>query len=155
AMRLCGSRLAYVAAFLIVPRSSVVGLRGRIKSRVETVLRQFETLVHDESSAGVIEQVILSYAVILDGVVDHSAEECNVGADSNLKEEIRGRRGARKARIDYDHLCVASLLGFDGPLEAAGMILGRISAHDQHHVVVLDVDPAIRHGPASKCWSQT
>src|SRR6202043_289751 len=99
AMQLGGSRLAHVAAFLLVPRSSVVGLRGRIKSRVETVLRQFETVVHDQSSAGVIEQVILSYAVILDDVVDHSAEECNVGAGSNLKEEIRGRRGARKARI--------------------------------------------------------
>jgi hypothetical protein len=35
------------------------------------------------------------------------------------------------------------------------MILGGIAAHDQHHVGVLDVDPAIGHRPASKRWSQT
>src|SRR5215472_11423583 len=35
------------------------------------------------------------------------------------------------------------------------MILRRVPAYDQHHVGVLDVDPAIRHGPASKCWPQT
>jgi hypothetical protein len=35
------------------------------------------------------------------------------------------------------------------------MVLGGISAHDQHHVSVLDVDPAIGHGTAPKSWSQT
>src|SRR2546428_12132307 len=35
------------------------------------------------------------------------------------------------------------------------MVLGWVSTHDQHHVGVLDVDPAIGHRPASECWPQT
>src|SRR5467141_2556311 len=35
------------------------------------------------------------------------------------------------------------------------MVLGWVAAHDQHHVGVLDVDPAIRHGSASECGPQT
>ena len=42
-----------------------------------------------------------------------------------------------------------------GPLESARMVLGRIAAHDQHHVGVLDVDPAVGHRPASERWPQT
>ena len=79
---------AHVAAFLIIPRSSVVGLRGRIKSRVEPVLRQLETVLHDESSVGVIEQVILGDAIVFDGVADHSAQKCDIRAGANLKEQI-------------------------------------------------------------------
>jgi hypothetical protein len=35
------------------------------------------------------------------------------------------------------------------------MVLRWIATHDQHHVGVLDVDPAISHGPAPESWSQT
>jgi hypothetical protein len=35
------------------------------------------------------------------------------------------------------------------------MVLGRITAHDEHHVGILHVDPAVGHGPASERWSQT
>jgi hypothetical protein len=35
------------------------------------------------------------------------------------------------------------------------MVLGWIAAHDQHHVGVLDVDPAIGHCAAPERWSQT
>jgi hypothetical protein len=35
------------------------------------------------------------------------------------------------------------------------VILGWISAHDQHHVGVLDIHPAIRHCAPAKRWSQT
>ncbi len=59
------------------------------------------------------------------------------------------------ARIHHDHLRVALALGFHRPLKTAGMIFGRIATHDQHHVGVLDVDPAIGHGPSSERWPQT
>src|SRR5579862_3098609 len=45
--------------------------------------------------------------------------------------------------------------GFNRPLKATGMVLCWIATHDQHHVGVLDVDPAIGHCPASECWPQT
>ena len=94
-------------------------------------------------------------AVVLDGVVDQAAEEGDVGAGADLQEQIGTGRGAREARIHHDHLRVALALGFDRPLEAARMVLGRIATHDQHHVGVLDVDPAIGHRAASERWPQT
>jgi len=87
-MRPCGSGLVHVAAFLIVPRCPVVGLSGGIESGVKTVFRQFETLMHHERSAGVIEQVIPGYAVVLDGVINHSAQKCNVSARADLQEKV-------------------------------------------------------------------
>ena len=65
------------------------------------------------------------------------------------------RRRSREARIDDDHLRVALQLGFNRPFEAARVVLGRIAAHDQHHVGVLDVDPAVGHRAASECGPQT
>ena len=102
-----------------------------------------------------MQQVILGDAVVLEGVVDQPAQERNIRAGANLEKKIRDGSGAGKARIDHDQLGVAGLLGFNDPFETAGMILGGVSAHDQHHVGILDVDPAIRHGPAPECWSQT
>ena len=71
------------------------------------------------------------------------------------QKEVGLRSRAREARIDDDDLGVAIALGLDRPLESARMVLGRIAAHDQHHVGVLDVDPAVGHGAASESWSQT
>src|SRR6266576_6819146 len=46
-------------------------------------------------------------------------------------------------------------LGFDWPLETARVVLGWVAAHNQHHVGVLDVDPAVGHCAASKGGPQT
>jgi hypothetical protein len=35
------------------------------------------------------------------------------------------------------------------------MVFRRIAAHDQQHVGILHVDPAVGHRPASESWSQT
>src|SRR5215510_8085364 len=46
-------------------------------------------------------------------------------------------------------------LRFDWPLEAARVVSSRIATHDQHHVGVLDVDPAVSHCAASEGGPQT
>src|SRR5260370_5830884 len=74
---------------------------------------------------------------------------------ANLAEEIGDRGGAREARVDRDYFCVAGAFRLNGPLESAGMVLGRITAHDEHHVGILHVDPAIGHRAPSERWSQT
>ena len=94
-------------------------------------------------------------AIILDSVANESAQERDIRSGPNLAEEVSGGRGASEARVDRNQLGVAVALGLHRPLKSAGMALGGIPAHDQHHVGVLDVDPAIGHGPASKSWSQT
>ena len=52
-------------------------------------------------------------------------------------------------------IVVALALGLHRPFETAGMILRRIAAHDEHHVGILNVDPAIGHCAPPKRWSQT
>ncbi len=67
-----------------------------------------------------------------------------------------GNRGCpREPRINNDQFCIAIALRFDHPLEAARVILRRVAAHDQHHVGVLDIHPAVRHRAPAKRWSQT
>src|SRR5678815_5493063 len=44
---------------------------------------------------------------------------------------------------------------FNWPFETARVVLGRVTPHDQHHVGVLDVDPAVGHRAASKGGPQT
>ena len=88
-------------------------------------------------------------------VVDQTAEEGDITAGSNLEKEIGGRGSSREARIDDDHLRIAFQLCFDGPFEATRVVLGRITTHDQHHVGVLDVDPAVGHCAASEGGPQT
>src|ERR1043165_7795584 len=46
-------------------------------------------------------------------------------------------------------------LRFNRPLEATRVVLSRIATHDQHHVRILDVDPAVGHRAASECGPQT
>ena len=67
-----------------------------------------------------------------------------------LSEAVRVKRGSTTIILR-----IAVALGLDRPLKSAGMVLGRIAAHDQHHVGVLDVDPAVGHRPAPESWSQT
>src|SRR5207245_2215969 len=100
-------------------------------------------------------QVFLVDPLVFERVVDQAAQERDVGAGADLHEHVRHRRGPRESRIDHNHLGVATPFGFDSPFEATGVVFGRIAAHDQHHVGVLDVDPAIGHRAASKCGPQT
>src|SRR4029077_4447899 len=146
---------AHISALGVIPGIPVVGLRGGIKSRVKTVLREFESFLHQDWSTGVVEQVIFGDPVVLDGVVDQPTEKSNIGAGTNLQKQIRSGGSPRQPRIDDYQFGVALPLGFYDPLEATGVVFGWIPTHDQHHVCVLDVDPAIGHGPAPKSWSQT
>jgi hypothetical protein len=62
------------------------------------------------------------------------------------------------ARIWRNRSAVAEVRVNRGSTEislALRLRFGWIAAHDQHHVGVLDVDPAVGHGPASERWSQT
>ncbi len=144
-----------VSTFFIIPGRLVVNLFLGIEAGVQAVFGKLESVFDNEGGVGVVDQIFVGDAVVRDGVVDHAAEEGDVGAGANLHVHVGVRGGAREARIDHDGFCVAVNLGFDRPLEAAGMVFGRIAAHDQHHVGVLDVDPAIGHCAASECGPQT
>ena len=149
-------RLAgHVPAFFIVPRRFVVDLSGGIEAGVESIVGKLKTFLNNERRVGVIEQVIVGKATVLNGVVNQPAQEGDIGAGANLEKEISGGGRPRQARIDHNHFGIAVQLRFNRPFETTGVVFRWIAAHDQHHVGVLDVDPAIGHRPASECWSQT
>jgi hypothetical protein len=119
------------------------------------VSRKLELGLNDKSGIRVIEKIVFRDAIVFDRVVDQPTKKCDVGTRANLAKKIRDRCGAREPRVDDNHFCVPRAYRFDGPLETARMVLCRVPAHDQHHVGVLDIDPAVGHCPASERWSQT
>src|ERR1700722_3079737 len=152
----CGAGLpAKISSFLIIPGGLVVGSSSGIEPGIESVLRQLETFLNNKRGVGVIDEIILGDAIVFDGIADQPAEESNIGAGANLDKKVGGGGSASETGINGNQFGVAIPLGLHGPLETAGMILRRVAAHDQHHVGVLDVDPAVGHRPASECWSQT
>src|SRR6202047_2927779 len=151
----CRSFSFEVAALFIVPGGFVVHLFFRIEAGVEAIVGKFKSFFNNEGGVGVVDQVILGDAVVFNGVPDDATEEGDVGAGTDLYVHVRIRGGACEARIDNDGFRVAVNFGFDRPLEAAGVVLGGIAAHDQHHVGVLDVDPTIGHCAASEGGPQT
>ena len=149
-------RLAsFVATLLVIPSGLVVGLGGIIEAREQPVLRQLETVFDEEGRICVVDQIFLRDTVVRESIADDAAQEGSIGAGADLKEKVGLRCRAGKAGIDTDQLRIAVALGLDRPLESARVVLGRIAAHDQHHVGVLDVDPAVGHRPAPESWSQT
>src|SRR5579863_10219754 len=73
-----GRALARSAAFLIIPRSFVVGVRSGIKSRIQPILGQLESFLNNEGRIRVVDQVIFGVAVILDRVANQSAQKRDV-----------------------------------------------------------------------------
>src|SRR5271157_6122790 len=144
-----------VAARLVVPRIFVVDVLFWIEAGKKPVFRQFESVLDNECGVRVVGQILLGNTVVLQRVVDDAAQEGNVRTGANLQEKVSLRRRAGEPGIDDDDLSVAVPLRLHRPLESTGMVFGWIPAHDQHHVGVLDVDPAIGHRPASESWSQT
>src|SRR5690606_19383090 len=70
------------------------------------------------------------------------------GADRRI--EVGDRGGAVEARVHHHHVGVVAGLGFHDPLEAHRVGFGRVAAHHQDDVGVLDVDPVVGHRAASE-----
>src|SRR5258708_5843494 len=144
-----------ISAFFIIPGGFVVHLFFRIEAGVEAVVGQFESFFNNEGGVGEVDEVVLGDAVVFDGKANDATEEGNVGAGTDLHIHVRICGGAGQARVDDDGFRVAVNFGFNRPFESAGMVLGGIAAHDQHHVGVFDVDPTIGHRAASEGGPQT
>ena len=82
-----------VSTFFIVPGGFVVDLLLGIEAGEEAVFGQLESVFDDEGGVGVVDEIIFGDAVVGDGVVDHAAEEGDVGAGADLHDT--GRRWRR------------------------------------------------------------
>ena len=143
------------ASSLIIPARTVIRVRLIVETGIKAVFGKLESFLEQERGVGEICQILFGDALIFDRVIDNAAEECDIGACADLQEHIGSGSGARETRIDHDRLGVANALGLNRPLETARVVFSRIASHDQHHVGVLDVDPAIGHRTSSKRGPQT
>jgi len=124
--------------------SPALGIIAREKTIGEAI-----AIADDPGGVGILSHVFLLDAVVLDGIVDHAADEGDVGARAQFGEHVRYRAGAIETRIDVQNVG-ALLLGARQPIHRDGMIFRRISAHDQNDIGVQHVDPMIGHRSPAK-----
>ena len=139
-----------VGVELVHPFAAFVLLLGRVKA-AEQALLEGVAVAHDQRRVGVGAHVFMMDTVVGDQVMDHAHQEGDVGTGANGRENVSHGRAAVEARVDDDDFGAIADLGFDHPLETYRVRFSRVTAHDQHHVGVLDVDPIVGHGaPAQR-----
>src|SRR6516225_9790652 len=91
------------------PASAVVASFLRIEAGKQTV---GETVIvaDDPGGVGVLTHVFLLDTIMLEGIVDHAADESDVRARAHFGEHIRQRAAAIEARIDMQDIST-TLLG--------------------------------------------
>src|SRR5215475_3176722 len=80
------------------PARAVVPPRLGIEAGEKTV-RKAIVVADDPGGVGVLAHVLLLNAVMLDRIVDHAADECDVGARAQFGEYVRDRACAIETRI--------------------------------------------------------
>ena len=111
---------------------------------------ELEAFAHQVRRVGVMQNVFVGVAVILDQVADQPAKEDDIGPGTDPGVVVRHRRGAVVARVNGNQDRIAALLGLHDPAEAHRMRLGRVPAHGQDNIGIADVDPAVGHGTATE-----
>src|SRR5690349_21182889 len=93
----------------------------------------FEVGAHDRRGIGVVEQVLLEEgvrlpALVVDDVVDESAQERDIAARANRGVEITHGAGAGEARVDVDQLRPVFHLRLHRPAERHRVALRHVAA---------------------------
>src|SRR5205823_3091130 len=70
----------------VVPRRLVVFVLGGVEARIEAVLRQLESFLDDKGGVCVVDEVLVRETVVLNRVVDQTAQKCDIRSSANLKE---------------------------------------------------------------------
>ena len=133
-------------------RAVVAALLGIVAG--EKTVGKAVVVADDPGGVGVLAHVFLLDAVMLDGIVDHAADEGDVGSRAQFGEHVRYRAGAIETRVDVQDIG-AALLGSRQPIHCDGMVLRRVSAHDQDDIGVQHVDPMVGHRSPTERGRQT
>ena len=144
-------------AFLILqvlPGGFVVLALGGVITREEPILKA-EVLIDEEAGIGVGLDVIVMDLVVAQQVVDDPAQEGDVAAGADRGVEVGNGGRAVVTRVHHHEFGLATGLSLDHPLETAGVGLGRIAAHDQDQIGVLDINPMVGHRTTPERRSQT
>src|SRR5205807_7299239 len=101
-----GSLPFQISALLVIPGRLVVGLLVLVEAGVQAVFGQFESLFDDECRVGVIDEVVVCDPIVLDRVIDESAQKRDIGSGANLQIEVGVRGRTRQPWIHDDGLRV-------------------------------------------------
>src|SRR5262245_49995871 len=137
----------------ISPASAVVAMLLRIVAGEKTV-GEAVAVADDPGGVGVLTHVLFLNPIMLDGIVDHTADEGDVGTRAQFGEHVRDRAGAIEMRVHVQDIG-AALLGARQPIHRDGMIFRRVPAHDQDDIGVQHVDPMVGHRPSTERGRQT
>src|SRR5215472_14566949 len=139
---------------LILPFGAVVMACYRVIAAEETV-RKFVALLNQERSVSIVAHVFVLDLVMSKQVINHPAEEGDISASAQRHINVGHRGSTGESRINHHQPRLVLRLGFDHPLEADRMSFGRIAAHHQNDIGILDVDPVVSHRAATKGGGQT
>ncbi len=139
---------------LVAPRRLVVGAGRLLEAREQPVFEP-KVAADNERSVGVGTDVVGMVEVVGQNVTDQPAQHRDVRPRADLHVLVGHRRCPRVSGIDGDKRGVVLVTRLDRPLEAAGMILGRVGPHHQYDIGVLDVLPVVGHRPATERGGQT
>ena len=142
-----------VGAQFIGPGGAIVAALVGVVAAEQPVL-EVVVLAHDQRRVGVGGDVLVLNLVVAQQIVGDTKQEGRVGAGADRRIEVGHGGGAVEARVHHHQVGVVFGLGFHGPLEAHRVGFGRVAAHHQDDVGVLDVDPVVGHRAASERWRQ-
>ncbi len=124
---------------LVLPARRVVSALLLVEPREQPIGADvLELLADDRRRVGVGEHVLAEVRFGAQHVVDHAAEEGDVGAGAQRHEHVGECTRAAVVGIDVDHRRAARL-GLHHPLERDGMGLGHVRALEHDQVGVLQV----------------
>ncbi len=111
-------------------------------------------LADDLRGVGIVFDILFLNQIVVDDVLDHPAQEGDVGAGTQRHVMVAAGRGPGETRIDMDQRG-APILCLEDPLEGDRVVFGGVAAHDKDTVTVLQVNIVVRHRTAAKRLSQS
>src|SRR5258705_13782926 len=99
-------RWTNVTAFLIVPGGLVVSLSCGIEPGIQTILPQLESFLNHKYCVRVVYQIVFGNPIVLNCIVDQTAEKRDVDSCPNLNKEVCVGCRSCNARIKANYLRV-------------------------------------------------
>ena len=135
---------------LIHPSLIAVSLFFFIPTGEETVCNiKFIGRINQEGSVRVVHHVLFLIELLLKNVVNHAAEESDIGTWTNRGIHIGLRGGTSKARVNNDPLG-AAVNGAVAPAGRQRMVFNVVGTDGHDDIGVLEIAPVAGHGAASK-----
>jgi len=124
-----------ILGILVVPGRVVIGTLGRIVSREQAVL-EIKSLCNQIGSIGIGHDIFFMIELVLNNIIYHAAQECDISPGAHRAIQIGNNRGAGVTGIDMDYLSAAYASSFAQPFHPDGVVFRHVAAHDKSNVSI-------------------